>query len=254
MLFDSHCHLDFPAFDADRDAVVQSCREAGLVGIVVPGVTAATWPRLLEVVSGAPGFLHPALGLQPMFLDAHRDADLDALRAGIEAHRPIAVGEIGLDYYDKGLDRARQRALSRAQLAIAREADLPVILHVRKAHEEVLALLREVRVCGGVAHAFNGSPQLAARYLEFGFKLGIGGGMTHERARKLRATVRDLPAEAIVLETDAPDMAPAGHRGERNSPAYLPEVLAALSALRGEAPDDLARVSTENVRKVFRLT
>lgn len=253
MLFDSHCHLDFPAFDKDREAVLRACREAGLAGIVVPGVTAATWPRLLGVVAAEPGFLHAALGLQPMFLAEHRRADLEALRRAIGAHRPVAIGEIGLDYYDKSLDREPQRELFRAQLEIAREADLPVILHVRKAHEEVLGLLREVPVRGGVAHAFNGSPQQAERYLDLGFKLGIGGAMTHERSRKLRAMVRALPAEAIVLETDAPDMAPANHRGERNSPAYLPEVLAALSELRNEAPEDLARLTTDNVRAVFRL-
>lgn len=253
MLFDSHCHLDFPAFDADRQDVIRACREAGLAGIVVPGVTAATWPRLLEVVAGEPGFLHAALGLQPLFLDEHRDADLKALRAAVETHQPVAVGEIGLDYYDKRLERGRQRELFRAQLAIAREADLPVILHVRKAHEEVLGTLRQARVCGGVAHAFNGSLQQARRYIDLGFKLGIGGAMTHERARKLRAMVRELPLEAMVLETDAPDMAPAGHRGERNSPAYLPEVVAALSELRGEAPEALARATSRNVQDVFKL-
>lgn len=250
-LFDSHCHLDFPAFDADREAVIAASRAAGLEGIVVPGVSAATWPRLLAVTGAAPGYLYPALGLQPLFLAEHEDAHLQALEAAIAAHCPVAVGEIGLDYYVRELDRPRQRRLFEAQLAIARDADLPVILHVRKAHEEVLGLLRHAGLRGGVAHAFNGSPEQAQRYVELGFLFGVGGAMTYPSATRLRRTVAGLPLEAILLETDAPDMSPAAHHGERNSPTYLPEVLQTLAELREEAPEALVRATRDNTRRLF---
>lgn len=254
MLIDSHCHLDFPAFDADREQVIAHCRAVGVVGIVVPGVSAATWPRLLGLVAQHPGFLHAALGLQPLFLAEHEEAHVDALREAVLRHRPVAIGEIGLDHYRQELDRARQRALFLAQLEVAREAALPVILHVRKAHEDVLQILRGVGLsAGGVVHAFNGSAEQARRYIDLGFKLGVGGAMTHERARRLRDMVRVLPASALVLETDAPDMAPAGHRGERNSPAHLPEVLAALAALREEPAAALARTCLHNTQALFGL-
>ncbi len=251
LLFDSHCHLDFPQFDADREAVLAASRAAGLAGILVPGVSAVTWPRLLAVTAAHPDYLHAALGLQPLFLAEHADAHLRGLEQAIAAQRPVAVGEIGLDFQVRELDRGRQRRLFAAQLAIARTAGLPVILHVRKAHEDVLKLLKEAGLRGGVAHAFNGSPEQAQRYADLGFLFGVGGAMTDPRATRLRRTVAALPLEAIVLETDAPDMSPVAHRGERNSPAYLPEVLQALAELREESPETVARAAHDNTRRLF---
>jgi TatD DNase family protein len=165
----------------------------------------------------------------------------------------VAVGEIGLDYFVADLDRDRQRGFFSAQLAIARDADLPVLLHVRKAHDQVLAALKLGDVRGGIAHAFNGSLPQARQYIDLGFKLGFGGMLTYERSRKLRALAHALPLSAIVLETDAPDMTVARHRGGRNSPEYLPDCLTALAEVRAEDPREVAAQTTRNAREVLRL-
>lgn len=246
-LLDTHCHLDVPAFDADREAVLERARAAGVVGIVVPAIDAEGWPALIRLCASAPD-LYPALGLHPVFLASHQDNDLQALEHALVEHAVVAIGEIGLDWFVPGLDRDRQQRLFEAQLAIAAAADLPVLLHVRKAHDAVLAALRRAPVRGGTAHAFNGSLEQARQYLDLGFRLGFGGMLTFERSTRLRRLARELPIEAIVLETDAPDMTVAAHRGERNSPEYLPDVLAALAVVRGADPADLARQTTANAR------
>ena len=166
---------------------------------------------------------------------------------------PRAVGEIGLDYVVPALDRDRQQALFEAQLAIARAADLPVLLHVRKAHAQVLATLKRIPVRGGIAHAFSGGIAEARRYLDLGFALGFGGMLTFERSTKLRALAAALPPDAIVLETDAPDLTVAAHRGERNSPEYLPDVLTALAQVRGEDRAWLAARTSVTARRVLGL-
>lgn len=250
-IIDTHCHLDVADFDADRDEVHARARAAGVTDIVVPGVDAQGWDKLLDVCR-APG-LHPALGLHPVYVAQHADADVDALERRIANERPLAVGEIGLDYFVDGLDRERQFSLFQAQLRIARDAGLPAILHVRKAHDDTLALLKRMRVRGGIAHAFNGSLDQARRYADLGFKLGFGGMLTYERSRRLRQLARDVPLDAIVLETDAPDLTVAGHRGERNSPEYLPDCLFALAQARNEAPEDLALITTRNAREALQL-
>lgn len=244
-LIDTHCHLDVAEFDADRDAVLDACRASGVTRIVIPGVTAAGWGNLLALCADHRG-LYPALGLHPVYLADHRDDDIEELADWVALHRPVAVGEIGLDYYIDDPDHARQQALFEAQLRVAADAGLPVILHVRKAHDAVLATLRRIRVEGGICHAYNGSLQQAGHYIDLGFKLSFGGMLTYERSSKLRALARALPQEAIVIETDAPDLTVASHRGERNSPAYLPECLAALAAVRGEDPVELAAITTRN--------
>ena len=251
-LIDTHCHLDVGAFEADRDVVLAASRDAGVRGIVVPAIAAPGWSAL-RALCATHADLHPAYGLHPVFIADHGDGDLAALEAQLDAGDAVAVGEIGLDHFVPGLDRDRQRALLDAQLAIAATAGLPVLLHVRKAHDAMLAALRRARVPGGIAHAFNGSLEQAGRYLDLGFRLGFGGMLTFERSRKLRALARDLPPEALVLETDAPDLAVASHRGERNSPAYLPEVLAALAEVRDEAAEAVAAQTTRNAREALRL-
>jgi len=251
-LVDTHCHLDLPAFDADRASVLERCRAGGVNTIVVPGVQANGWGRLLKLCAGEEG-LYPALGLHPVYLEQHTDADLKALESRLAENRPVAIGEIGLDYYLKDLDQTRQQELLEAQLEMARAADLPVILHVRKAHDRMLSILKRMRVRGGIAHAFNGSLHQAAEYAGLGFKLGFGGMLTFERSSKLRALAKAVPFESIVLETDAPDMTVAQHRGERNSPEYLPFCLAALAEARETDPQAIARQTTANAVEVLGL-
>jgi TatD DNase family protein len=252
-LFDSHCHLDVSEFDADRDAVLAHARAAGVTRMVVPAVDAAGWPGLLELCRREPG-LYPALGLHPVYIDVHRDEDIIELRRLVEQERLVAIGEIGLDFFVKGLDHERQQRLFEQQLEIADEFALPVLLHIRKAHDQVLATLKKMSFPhGGIAHAFNGSRQQAEQYLEMGFRFGFGGMLTYERSTKLRTLAAELPLDSLVLETDAPDMSPASHHGERNSPEYLPQVLAVLAALRSTEPATLAAQLLSNTRDILRL-
>jgi TatD DNase family protein len=251
-LIDTHCHLDVEAFDPDRPRVIAAARAAGVGAIVVPGIHAAGWPGLLALCAAEPG-LYPALGLHPIYLERHRDAHLKDLERLLADEPAVAVGEIGLDFFLPELDHARQQALFDAQLAIAAAVGLPVLIHARKSHDQVLTALRRARVIGGITHAFNGSLQQAEGYLALGFRLGFGGMLTFERSSRLRALARALPLEAIVLETDAPDLTVAAHRGERNSPEYLPDVLAALASIRGEEPALVAERTSANAREVLGL-
>ncbi len=252
LLIDTHCHLDLGDFDRDRQQVLQNARTLGVVRIVIPGVQKSGWSQLISLCESESD-LYPALGLHPYFVDFHQPHDVDALQQMIGLHQPLAVGEIGLDFYRPELDRDKQLALFGDQLSVARSADLPVILHNRKAHDQMLSILRKTPVKGGICHAFNGSIQQANQYMDLGFKLGFGGMLTYERSTKLRKLAASLPIESIVLETDAPDMPPASHRYQRNSPEYLPEVLAALAQVRNEPAAELAQQTTANACAVLDL-
>ena len=251
-LIDSHCHLDAPEFDRDRaDVIARACR-AGVHAQVVPAVTAGDWPKLREVCRAGEG-LHPAYGLHPVFLDAHRSAHLDALHGWLERERPVAVGECGLDYYIEGLDRETQQAYFDGQLRLAREFDLPVIVHARRAVDAVIASLRRVGGLRGVVHSWSGSEEQARQLWKLGFLLGVGGPVTYERARRLRRLVATMPLEHLLLETDAPDQPDSEIRGQRNEPARLACVLDAVAQLRGEPPAEIARATSDNARRLFAL-
>jgi len=251
-IIDTHCHLDIEQFDADREEVLARARKNGVTDLIIPAVTADRWDRLLALCARDSG-LHPALGLHPVYLEQHDDEDLEKLPDAIAASRPVAVGEIGLDFALRELDRERQISLLERQLEIAEAFALPVILHVRKAHDDIIRLLKKRTLPGGTVHAFNGSLQQAETYIAMGFKLGFGGMLTFERSNKLRRLANALPASALVLETDAPDLTVASHQGERNSPEYLPEVLTALAEVRGESREEVAASTSANARAVFRL-
>lgn len=251
-LFDSHAHFDDDSFDADRDAAHARALAAGVREQVLPAVSAATWPRLKHVAARYEG-LYAAYGLHPMYLAEHRDAHLHALREWVEHERPVAVGECGLDFYVPDLDPDRQIAYFTAQLALAREFKLPVIVHARRAVDEVTKHIRRHPGLRGVIHSFSGSEQQARSLIDLGFCLGFGGPITYERANRLRRLVARLPLEAILIETDSPDQPDCMHRGERNEPAYLPSVLNELARLRDQDPLEIASATTANARRLFAL-
>jgi TatD DNase family protein len=251
-LVDSHSHLDAPEFDADRDAVLARARAAGVVAQIVPAVAAAGWPALRALARAHPD-LKPAYGLHPVYLDAHQPGDLDRLAQWLADERPVAVGECGLDFFVEGLDPSRQREYFLAQLALARDFDLPVVLHARRAVEEVIASVRRIGGLRGVVHSYGGSAEQARQLHALGFRIGIGGPITHARANRLRAVVAAAPLEQILLETDAPDQPDAAHRGQRNEPARLPAVLAAVAAARGEPEERIADATAANARDLFRF-
>lgn len=250
MLVDSHCHLDAGEFDADRSEVILRAQRAGVTRQLVPAVTAASWPKLREVCGQAPG-LFPAYGLHPVFLDAHREADLETLAAWIEREKPLAIGECGLDYFLDGLDRERQQRFFDGQLRLARTFQLPLIVHARRAVDAVIASIRRVGGLTGVVHSFSGSPEQAAMLHRHGFMLGLGGPVTYDRAQRLHRIARDMPLEQLLLETDAPDQPDAGIRGQRNEPARLPVIAAHIARLRGMEVDALVQATSENAQRLF---
>lgn len=250
-IIDTHCHLDFEVFDVDRNDVLAEARAQGVSGFIVPGVMRSTWNNLIGLCEEYKDIYY-ALGLHPLFINSHHIDDISLLQNYLSTHQAVAVGEIGLDFYDRKLAIDKQIQIFESQLNVARQLDLPVILHVRKAHEEVLACLKKYPVCGGVVHAFNGSLQQAARYRKNNFKFGFGGMITYRRSTKLRSLARELPLESIVLETDAPDMTVESHQGERNSPAYLPECLRALADVRKMPAEDVAWQTLQNSCDLFK--
>jgi TatD DNase family protein len=255
---DTHCHLDATEFDADRAAVVERARAAGVRQLVLPAVQVANFDAVRELAHAVDAVY--ALGIHPLYVDRAAEQDLQSLRSALHAHRNdvrlVAVGEIGLDHFVPGLDLARQERFYLAQLALAREAGLPVILHVRRSADALLKGLRRTAVRGGIAHAFNGSAVQAGHFVSLGFKLGFGGAMTHERALQIRRLAGALPEQAIVLETDAPDIPPqwlyrsARQRTQapqaRNEPAELPRIARTLAGLRGWTLARTAEVTTAN--------
>lgn len=252
-MIDSHCHLDFPQFDHDRSRVIADAHSAGVKCIIIPGTTRQNWKSTIALVRLDQG-LRIALGLHPYFLDQHCSEDLLYLQQLLEQqHGIIAIGEIGLDFAIRSLDRKKQLDLFAQQLDIARKYVLPVILHVRKAHDVVIQLLEKKSIHGGTVHAFNGTLQQAERYIDMGFCLGFGGMLTYPHSRKLHKLACQLPRESLVLETDAPDMTGYAHQGQRNSPAYLPEVRDKLAELRHESSAEVECYTTKNARRVFHL-
>ncbi|MDI2593737.1 TatD family hydrolase [Pseudomonas sp. 681] len=252
---DTHTHLDFPDFDEDRGALLALSRAHGVQRMVVLGVYQANWQRVWDLVQSDPD-LHAAFGLHPVYLDQHRAQDLSELGdwlTRLAGHRQLcAVGEIGLDYFIESLDRARQQALFEAQLQLAADFNLPALIHVRRSHAAVIATLKRFGLKrAGIIHAFAGSREEAREYIKLGFKLGLGGAATWPQALRMHRVLADLPLEAVVLETDSPDMAPAMFAGQRNSPAHLPAISAALAEIMAISPEQLAAVSTANACQLF---
>lgn len=250
---DTHSHLDAAEFVPDRDAVYARAHAAGVEIQIIPAVSRPNLTAVADLCRHYPGCL-PAWGLHPIY--THTMDDIAALRAQIEAWRPVAVGEIGLDLFDGHPDPAAQEQIFIAQLKLAREYDLPVILHSRRAVDLCLKHLRRIRVPGGIAHAFVGSAQQAQGFIELGFKLGFGGAFTYPRATRLRKLARDLPLTTIVLETDSPDIPPAWlpMENRRNEPAEIPRIAAELARLRGVDLATIAFATSASARVVLRLT
>ena len=267
MWIDTHCHLDAPEFDHDRQAVIERASQAGVGMIVVPAVMPSTFETARQAALQCHGTY--ALGIHPLFAKQAGDDAIDQLRAALQQHRAdprlVAIGEIGLDHFVPSLKDEASNALQdrvyAAQLALAVEFELPVIVHVRRSADDLLKHLRRLKqqgkaIQGGIAHAFNGSAQQAQAFIDLGFKLGFGGAMTFDRALQIRRLAADLPAEAIVLETDAPDIPPhwlyvleqdrAKGVISRNEPAELPRIAQTLAALRGWSLDQTRDLTTAN--------
>lgn len=240
---DSHCHLDFPAFDADRAAVMARARAAGVTDFVVPGTTAERWRHLADIAS-EPG-VHVAYGLHPWWSGEHRPEHLDVLEKHLGARQAVAVGECGLDF-TRDIDRNLQRHWFTAQLRLAADYDLPVIVHAVRALDAVLSALQSFPGLTGVIHGFAGSRQQAERCAAAGFMLGIGPMVT--RSSRLRALVRSMPTEWLLLETDAPDRPLAGERGE---PADVVAIAEKVCAIKSIGSVELSEATSDNAKRLF---
>jgi TatD DNase family protein len=253
-VIDTHCHLDLEAFDADRDAVVARARAAGVRGIVVPAIRPRTWPQVVAVARAYPE-VRLALGVHPQIvpaLDPGETEDLeDRLARAIEATGAVAVGECGLDGGTG--ERELQERLLRAHVRVARALRKPLVLHVLRAHDLAARILRDERAheVGGVLHSYSGGATLVPSYRELGLVFSFAGPVTYPNARRPAEAVRAVLPHELLVETDAPDQSPTAHRGTRNEPGFLPEVMAALATFRGVATAEIAELTAANARRVF---
>lgn len=246
MLIDSHCHLDALEFSHEQDAIIKNALDHGVEKIIIPAVNRKSFDDVIELRKKFPNCFY-ALGFHPMYISDMKDGDIDTLEAYLKTYEPVAVGEIGLDFFVTKDNKTLQEEIFVAQLKLAATCNLPVIMHVRHAIDDVLKNLRRFPVKGGIAHAFNGSMQQAEAFIELGFKLGFGGAMTYPRATHIQALAKSLPIESIVLETDAPDIPPSwlGHK-ERNTPGELHQIATFFAELRGMNLTSVIETSHQN--------
>ncbi len=251
MLIDTHCHLDAAEFDADRDEVVKQAAAHGVAVIVVPAIERQNFDDVIALSHQHSNCVY-ALGIHPLFVDRASEDDLETLERYVETHSPVAIGEIGLDYFITKDNQARQIHFFTEQLKIAKKYNLPVLLHVRRSVDDILKYLRRFELVGGIAHAFNGSKQQAEQLIALGYKLGFGGAMTYSRALRIRELARDLPLESIVLETDSPDIPPEwlGQHG-RNTPLELNKIAEVLAGLRGQNVAQVIDITSANAIKIL---
>ncbi len=252
MLIDSHVHFDDPRFDLDRDAVYQRALEAGVEAMIIPAVSANSWDKTKTITDQYPN-VFPAYGLHPYFIEQHKEQDLDQLRDWIKNEKPVAVGEAGLDFYLKDLDQIKQRVFFEAQIEIAKEFDLPIIIHARKAVEDVIKIIKKIDHRKGMIHSFNGSLQQAEQLIDLGYFLSFGGAATFAGSKNIRSLIQTLPLERLLLETDAPDQPDMNHKGQRNEPGFITYVLNTFVDLRPENRQKIVKQTTLNARALFAL-
>ena len=261
MWIDTHCHLDAPEFSSSLTEIIAAAREKDVRSILLPVVKVADTQNVQSLVSQysneIPGLVY-TLGIHPLYTNQTQESDLNLLEEQITGAlvdpRFVGVGEIGLDYFVEDLDPHQQEYIFHAQLELAEQFQLPVILHVRRSQDAILKALRRRNIPGGIAHAFNGSFQQAEQFIELGFKLGFGGAATYERALQIRRLIRELPLESIVTETDAPDIPPAWLKAENltfNEPAFLPRIAKELAAIRGVSDSEFASAVWRNAMQAL---
>lgn len=253
MLFDTHAHYDDESFDADRDAVLTALPEQGVGLILNPGCGVESSRKAVRYAAAYP-HVYAAVGIHPENCGGCTAGDLDAIRALAQLPKTVAIGEIGLDYYwAENPPRDFQQQVLRQQLALARELALPVIIHDREAHADTLAIVREFPGVTGVFHCFSGSPEMARELLKMGWYLGFDGPVTYKNARRAPEVAAVTPLDRMLIETDSPYMTPVPYRGRRNDSGYVHLVAEKLAEWKGVTPEEMARVTTENGKRLFRI-
>ncbi|MFT5756171.1 MAG: TatD DNase family protein [Alteromonadaceae bacterium] len=262
LLTDSHCHLDFDAFTQDLPQLLVQCAKQGIHQVIVPSISPDNWQKVLTLCTLPQKDNHPllyaCLGIHPWFLKGLTKAHLDDLSLWVTNHKKniIAIGEAGIDgvIAKEQNNLIQQQHFFEYQLTLAQQHDLPIIVHHRRSHPEVIALLKKAKLNrAGIIHAFSGSYQQASQYIDLGFKLGIGGTITYPRAIKTIKTIKRLPSSSFVLETDAPSMPLADHQGHPNSPLRLIDVFNCLVNIRGGSAEQLASNIEQTVKVLFNL-
>jgi TatD DNase family protein len=257
--FDTHCHFDFEIFDGDRELLWQTCQKQGVIALMVPAVTPQFWPRVKQLHADD-ARIYYALGWHPCWITETQDSAIDLqvfeqqLKLAAQSEGCVAIGECGLDLLSS--DRLiQQLEVLRVHLDLAKQLNMPVIFHCRRAHNQLIRFLKQCHFKQpGVIHAFNGSYEIAMQYIKMGLSLGVGGSITYERANKTREAFKKVPLEQLVLETDAPDMPLCGFQGHRNSPLQIIGVAECLAGLRGQTLVDIANTTTRNAQQLFGLT
>jgi TatD DNase family protein len=249
-LVDAHCHLDMSPFDDDRDQVLRRAVDQGIHAIIVPGVSAETWTNVHQLCDHN-AECYPCYGLHPYWTDRHREQDLNVLKLWLTDNPAVAIGECGLDFRNKQPDRDRQQYFFHAQLDLAGQFDLPIVIHSVHATENVILALKERDGLRGMMHSFSGSYEQAQQLIDMGFYISFGGVITYDRSTRLRDTAGRLPLESLLIETDAPDQPDAAHHNQRNEPSYLLNVLDCLAELRSDSRDRIAEQTTANARRLF---
>ena len=253
MLFDTHAHYDDESFDADRDAVLTALPEQGVGLILNPGCDVESSRKAVRYAAAYP-HVYAAVGIHPENCGGCTAGDLDAIRALAQQSKTVAIGEIGLDYYwAENPPRDFQQQVLRQQLALARELALPVIIHDREAHADTLAIVREFPGVTGVFHCFSGSPEMARELLKMGWYLGFDGPVTYKNARRAPEVAAVTPLDRMLIETDSPYMTPVPYRGRRNDSGYVHLVAERLAEWKGVTPEEMARATTENGKRLFRI-
>lgn len=252
MIIDSHCHLDFKIFNADREQVIERANQAGVSKIIIPGVLQKTWSDIKICCETYP-HLYPCYGLHPYFIDQHKETDLEQLRYWIETNHPIAIGECGLDFYLKDLNRDKQTFYFEQQLEIALEFKLPVVIHARKSTEAVINAIKKRPGLTGMIHSYSGSYEQAIKLIELNFYLSFGGSITYEKSTRLRKVVKSLPLENLLVETDSPDQPVSNASSLRNEPAFISEVIKGIAELHNTTEQAVAEITSKNTKKLFQL-
>lgn len=251
-LIDSHCHLDFESFDKDRSEVIQRALDKHIQKIIIPGTQKIYWDRIKRLCEQYQ-LLHACYGLHPYWADEHEQQDIEQLNKYIESSRPAAIGECGLDFRSQQADKETQLYFFEAQLDIAENSQLPVVIHSVKATETVIQTIKKFKNLNGMIHSYSGSIEQAKQLIDLDFYISVGASVTYENAKKIKQVVKQIPLTSLLLETDAPDQPDLKHFNKRNEPAYLVNTLKAVAELRKEPEDAVARQTTNNAKNLFGL-
>lgn len=251
-LIDAHCHIDFVEFDEDRDQVLHRAQAAGISDIIIPGVSILNWRKIQSLCEQHEN-LHPCYGLHPYWVRQHEKNDLEKLKEQIKTRHCVGLGECGLDYRPEQADKKTQQYFFQAQLDIAMENQLPVIIHSVRATEDVIQQIRKRPELRGMIHSYSGSVEQALQLIEAGIYLSFSSAICYSNAKKLRHCASKLPLSALLIETDAPDQPGEPHKGERNEPSYLIETLSTLSELRSEPKETIAKQTAINTKHLFNI-